>query len=146
METFFLGKLGRAGCPPASSVWQECWSQCSGAGVCAQVWQFDTQLSSHWQDYQEGGPAGTAGPGRDQVWAGKEVACWVKARLGGGCQWPAELQMCSCQQSLPQVYPVRCSGRPLLCKDKSSEDAGRLTPVTCDPVGMLYTARPLVLS
>lgn len=36
------------------------------------VWQFDTQLSSHWQGYQEGGPTGTAGPGRDQVWAGKE--------------------------------------------------------------------------
>lgn len=69
----------------------------------------------------------------------------VKARLGGGCQWPAELQMCSCRQSLPQVYPVRCGGRQLLetwlSKDKSSEERGWLTPVTCGPLGMLYTAR-----
>lgn len=50
------------------------------------VWQSDTQLSSHWQGYQEGGPTGSAGPGRDQLQVGKEKSMLVKARLGGGCQ------------------------------------------------------------
>lgn len=56
----------------------------------------------------------------------------VKARLGGGCQRPAELEMCFCGQSLPQGYHARCRGRQLLetwlCKDKRSEERGWLTP------------------
>lgn len=36
-----------------------------GGSMC--VWQSDTQLSSIWQGYPEGGHAGTVGPGRDQL-------------------------------------------------------------------------------
>lgn len=44
-----------------------------------------------------------------------------------------------------RVYPVRYSGEQLLetwlHKDKSSEDKGWLTLMTCGPLGMVYTAR-----
>lgn len=68
-----------------------------------------------------------------------------EARLAGGCTSSRGSDVPLPGSHFLRVYHVRYSGEQLLetwlQKDKSSEDRGWLTPVTCGPLGMVYTAR-----